>query len=199
MESKGLRKMASATPEARLRRIQKGCGIIEKVLVALIILLGIHLFQLIDMALSEEKLNLLMGVTFGNGENSGMLGNMGIVQFSEESAREAFRRYILWSVFETAFVIAFFILVCNIASATKNSGTPFLLKNARRLQLAGWVLLALAVLSPLMQRIALASGFEMVGTAGLNPVEILVGGILLVLAKIFEYGCMLQQEYDETL
>lgn len=199
MESRALRKMALTTPEARLRRIQKGCGIIEKLLIVLIILLGIQILMMIDMAVSEWKLNFLFATTFGDAGSPGMLGAFGVGQLSEELAKGALQKLILWLSCETAIVMLFFILLCNIASATKNSGTPFLLKNARRLQLAGWILLALGLISPVMRRLILSSGFETVSASAWEPVTLLTAGILLVLAKMFEYGCMLQQEYDETL
>ena len=110
---------------------------------------------------------------------------------------------------------AAFARAALMCSKIRRTGVPFAPERARELGRVGWLVLlagcAPALLHMLLERMAMAvidsliAAGEMVRyslTASFGPQELMLVtlGILLVLVgRVFEYGCILQQQDDETL
>lgn len=79
-------------------------------------------------------------------------------------------------------------------------GTPFAQKHVRRIKTVAWLTLPTSVLSgtlPNVQR-ALETG-EAKMMISIEAMWIVFGAIIYCLSLIFDYGCQLQRESDETL
>lgn len=79
-------------------------------------------------------------------------------------------------------------------------GTPFAPKHARRIKMVAWIALVLPIVEGSLGNIheALLTGEAMV-QIGVDMMWLIFAGIIYCLAYIFDYGCQLQQESDETL
>lgn len=78
--------------------------------------------------------------------------------------------------------------------------TPFAAKHVRRIKTVAWLTLPLAFLDATCRN--LADAFQAGDPAinlELNLMWVAFGAIIYCLAYIFDYGCKLQQESDETL
>lgn len=95
------------------------------------------------------------------------------------------------------------MLVLLIIKRVMKGSSPFCGENIRCLKFIGWIMLfrGLAVkILYLLGIVYLVFGGQVRGTSYLFDVgEAFSGGLLLVLARIFEYGAYLQHEYDTTL
>ena len=105
-------------------------------------------------------------------------------------------------VFSGMFNAAVLFLTAGLFRKMKDSGTPFMDVIIKRLYLISGLMISNAVLSPVL---AIAVTVIMKGSvqhrvlfSGMS-FGVVLSVVVLVLARIFRYGTMLQQESDETL
>ncbi len=101
--------------------------------------------------------------------------------------------------------IAESVLLCIISvisvllfAKISKDGTPFSPKIVTLLRTAGFVMMLYSFIPPAARGIALSALGEAPEFSGNTP-AVFFGAILMILAQIFNYGTMLQQEADETV
>ena len=110
---------------------------------------------------------------------------------------------------------AAFALAALMCSKIRQTGVPFAPERARELGRVGWLVLlagcAPTLLHMLLEVIAaavvhaLVESGEMLGyalTASFEPQDLMLvslGIVLVLVGRVFEYGCILQKQDDETL
>lgn len=114
-----------------------------------------------------------------------------IIQFSELQQRAALlASNICLSMISLASAYMFKII--------SNSETPFSIKIARWLKILAFLVFAKIYIPNLVAIIVNPSnGFVLLDETGI--LALITFGIIMCFAKIFEYGCTLQQQDDETL
>ena len=99
-----------------------------------------------------------------------------------------------------SLIILTFYFISKILNNIENNYTPFIIENANNIKLVGLLLIAYAIVPnliayPLLQIVT--QGVSL----GLNnslPM-VFASSFILLLSKIFTYGCELQKDSDETL
>lgn len=103
-----------------------------------------------------------------------------------------------------AVVMGISVLVCGLLERIfleiHREGTPFSVSHVIRIKKAAALALILSILSGTDQNVetAILTGEPMI-LVGIEVLWILFAVIIYCLAHIFDYGCQLQQESDETL
>lgn len=98
---------------------------------------------------------------------------------------------------------AVILLVLRILTCVMKGSSPFCPENIRSLKIIGWIMLFLGLAVKILYLLGityLVFGGKVRGMSYLIDYgAAFTGGLLLVLARIFEYGTYLQNEYDSTL
>ena len=103
---------------------------------------------------------------------------------------------------ESIMLMIIAIICFNMFRRISKCGTPFSEYNVKSLRVIALITIAKTIVTPAVVVITLSilSGRLMVeGFTFDMTASLVVGGLLMVLANIFNYGYMLQQESDETL
>lgn len=100
------------------------------------------------------------------------------------------------------FIIVILYLAERIFKNIYDSQSPFELLNVKRLKNIAWLMLAFAIFPTYIETVL--RFFLMRGTASpynfsIDITTVCLTVIFFALAYIFEYCCLLQQQYDETL
>ncbi len=106
-------------------------------------------------------------------------------------------------VITESIMLAAAALICSIMFyRIAKSGTPFSKWNVKSLRITALLVMLEAVASPVVTAIVLGILLDDFFVAPVNSdmtSSLLTGGLIMILAQIFNYGCKLQQEADETL
>ncbi|MDF2686784.1 MAG: hypothetical protein K0S55_1967 [Clostridia bacterium] len=115
---------------------------------------------------------------------------------------------IIMSVIVPVFGILCIWMLRNIINSLRN-GSPFTNENVKRIRIIGWVIFAYTYLNQIINYFYIQNLYDALINEGIEPVfkanfTIIPNGVILafcilVLAEIFRYGCILQQEHDTTV
>ena len=106
------------------------------------------------------------------------------------------------ALFSLGIIIVILYLAERIFKTIYDSQSPFELLNVKRLKTIAWLMLAFTIFPTYVETIL--RFFLMRSTTSpynfsIDITTVCLTVIFFALAYIFEYGCLLQQEYDETL
>jgi hypothetical protein len=115
----------------------------------------------------------------------------------------------LWSTLSLGVVAIVSVWLLRLVVLSMRQGSPFQIANVRRLRIIGWVWVVQAYLRQAVNwsfaRTLLRSQEGAALEALIDPrFNVLPQGLLaafglLVIAQVFEFGCRLQREHDETV
>ena len=138
----------------------------------------------------------MITILFGIAEVLLIIGSAGMLLSGNPNAGK--------TIFYLYFCTMIFIVTLNLGKLFKwlhDAETPFTVESAKNMKKVGQTLMAGGfigmILFPLMEMFTGLDIYEMPYTFGITI--IVVGMIFTAFALIFEYGCKLQQESDETL
>lgn len=163
----------------------------------------------ISVFLSIGKISSIVGIVLAAaGLVCGLVGRpdiqawfMGVEQYTQ--ARDA---RILLPMMILSTIVALFAaaVLCGkleqVFRGISETGIPFDPAHVERIKAVAWLSLALSVMVSVVENIeqALLTGDRLV-LLELDMTVLLFAAIIYCLAYVFEYGCKLQQESDETL
>ena len=125
----------------------------------------------------------------------GIMANILEAVFCQESLRTA---NCIGNTAESVLLCVISIISMLLFAKVSKDGTPFSPKIVMFLRAAGFVMMLYSFIPPAARGIALSVLGEKSEFSGNTP-AIFFGAILMILAQIFSYGTMLQQESDETV
>jgi len=99
-----------------------------------------------------------------------------------------------------SLIILTFYFISKILNNIENNYTPFIIENANNIKLVGLLLIAYAIVpnliaSPLLQIVTQDVSLDLNNSLPM----VFASSFILLLSKIFTYGCELQKDSDETL
>jgi hypothetical protein len=116
--------------------------------------------------------------------------------------------FIAMSVIISVCGIICIWMLKNIINSLR-SGTPFTDVNVRRIRIIGWTVFAYTYLRQILNYLYIQSysdalinnGMESVFKANFTviPNGVILALCIIIIAEIFRYGCVLQQEHDTTV
>lgn len=121
---------------------------------------------------------------------------------SSFSAKSAFLTILIANIYIGFSVYILGIKLVRDTLLTTLEGEPFAFKNIHRLKLLGWVIIFYSLFHKLVINILsiiLITNFFSLDLVNISVKGIVIGTLVLCLAKIFEYGAFLQEEHDTTL
>ena len=173
--------------------------------VYVLILLGLGIWML---AQGADQFSLHVTQTQNGAIGQGFFRNMLEIDFSRSSLRADAAQQA-----KLAYLIGFFtawiakVLFCGILYQVRSifrsiaqEQTPFVLKNCQALRRIGILIPVISVIRQMCPLVLMLCGIGEGGTGSLIQIDQwLIGGVVLSLSYIFEYGTILQKESDETL
>ena len=173
--------------------------------VYVLILLGLGIWML---AQGADQFSLHVTQTQNGAIGQGFFRNMLEIDFSRSSLRADAAQQA-----KLAYLIGFFtawiakVLFCGILYQVRSifrsiaqEQTPFVLKNCQALRRIGILSPVISVIRQMCPLVLMLCGIGEGGTGSLIQIDQwLIGGVVLSLSYIFEYGTILQKESDETL
>ena len=173
--------------------------------VYVLILLGLGIWML---AQGADQFSLHVTQTQNGAIGQGFSRNMLEIDFSRSSLRADAAQQA-----KLAYLIGFFtawiakVLFCGILYQVRSifrsiaqEQTPFVLKNCQALRRIGILIPVISVIRQMCPLVLMLCGIGEGGTGSLIQIDQwLIGGVVLSLSYIFEYGTILQKESDETV
>ena len=170
-----------------------------------LVLLGVGIWMLTQGA---DQFSLHVTQTQNGAIGQGFFRNMLEIDFSRSSLRADAAQQA-----KLAYLIGFFtawiakVLFCGILYQVRKifrsiagKQTPFVAENCRALRYIGILIIVISVVKQVCPLILMLAGIGEGGTGSLIQIDQwLIGGVVLSLSYIFEYGTILQKESDETL
>ena len=103
-----------------------------------------------------------------------------------------------FALIDTLFVSTLIFIIHTIFDDIKNGATPFLRKNTARIQSIAIITVLLSIVGSYSNELV---DYYTIGalTWRVNAIGLIIGVIIYCISLIFNYGCDLQQESDETL
>lgn len=99
----------------------------------------------------------------------------------------------------SAFLFAIFLLTYRIFHEISVTGTPFNVKYVKAIKAIGILVAVMSIVGSTVDSIAASyAGMETLGLCS-DSTGVIFGVIIFCLAYIFDYGCTLQKQSDETL
>lgn len=98
-----------------------------------------------------------------------------------------------------AFLFAVFFLAYKMFRDINVARTPFDPKHVRTIKSIGVLVAVMTVVSNIVDRVAAEFNTTATVGMGVDSSVILIGVVIYCLAYIFDYGCALQKQSDETL
>lgn len=92
--------------------------------------------------------------------------------------------------------------ILNILKSTAKDITPFIMDNAKSLKKLAYTIITYSVVADILANILCSAFVIKIFTFDLSNIHlsgVLVGGLIFIIADIFQYGVYLQNEYDTTL
>lgn len=173
--------------------------------VYVLILLGLGIWML---AQGADQFSLHVTQTQNGAIGQGFFRNMLEIDFSRSSLRADAAQQA-----KLAYLIGFFtawiakVLFCGILYQVRSifrsiaqEQTPFVLKNCQALRRIGILIPVISVIRQMCPLVLMLAGIGEGGTGSLIQIDQwLIGGVVLSLSYVFEYGTILQKESDEIL
>lgn len=125
----------------------------------------------------------------------GIVANILDTVFSEGTLHKA---NSIGNTAESLLLCIVSIISMLLFAKISKDGTPFSAEIVTLLRTAGFVMMLYSFIPPAARGIALSALGETPEFSGNTP-AVFFGAILMILAQIFNYGTMLQQEADETV
>lgn len=92
--------------------------------------------------------------------------------------------------------------ILNILKSTAKDITPFIIDNAKSLKKLAYTIITYSVVADILANILCSAFVIKIYTVDLSNIHltgVLLGGLIFIIADIFQYGVYLQNEYDTTL
>ena len=173
--------------------------------VYVLILLGLSIWML---AQGADQFSLHVTQTQNGAIGQGFFRNMLEIDFSRSSLRADAAQQA-----KLAYLIGFFtawiakVLFCGILYQVRSifrsiaqEQTPFVLKNCQALRRIGILIPVISVIRQMCPLVLMLCDIGEGGTGSLIQIDQwLIGGVVLSLSYVFEYGTILQKESDEIL
>ena len=173
--------------------------------VYVLILLGLGIWMLTQ---GVDQFSLHVTQTQNGAIGQGFFRNMLEIDFSRSSLRADAAQQA-----KLAYLIGFFtawiakVLFCGILYQVRSifrsiaqEQTPFVLKNCQALRRIGVLIPVISVIRQMCPLVLVLCGIGEGGTGSLIQIDQwLIGGVVLSLSYVFEYGTILQKESDEIL
>lgn len=199
--------------EQAKKSVQARCEDIGLVARAAFWLYGVYVLALLGVGIwmltqGADQFSLHVTQMQNGAIGQGFFRNMLEIDFSRSSLRvDAAQQAKL------AYLIGFFttwianVLFCGILYQVRSifrsiaqEQTPFVLKNCQALRRIGILIPIISVIRQMCPLVLVLCGIGEGGTGSLIQIDQwLIGGVVLSLSYIFEYGTILQKESDETL
>lgn len=199
--------------EQAKRSVQARCEDIGLVARAAFWLYGVYVLVLLSVGVwmltqGADQFSLHVTQTQNGAIGQGFFKNMLEIDFSRSSLRADAAQQA-----KLAYLIGFFtawiakVLFCGILYQVRSifrsiarEQTPFVLKNCQALRRIGVLIPVISVIRQMCPLVLMLCGIGEGGTGSLIQIDQwLIGGVVLSLSYIFEYGTILQKESDETL
>lgn len=199
--------------EQAKRSVQARCEDIGLVARAAFWLYGVYVLALLGVGIwmltqGADQFSLHVTQTQNGAIGQGFFRNMLEIDFSRSSLRADAAQQA-----KLAYLIGFFtawiakVLFCGILYQVRSifrsiarEQTPFVLKNCQALRRIGVLIPVISVIRQMCPLVLMLCGIGEGGTDSLIQIDQwLIGGVVLSLSYIFEYGTILQKESDETL
>lgn len=199
--------------EQAKRSVQARCEDIGLVARAAFWLYGVYVLALLGVGIwmltqGADQFSLHVTQTQNGAIGQGFFRNMLEIDFSRSSLRADAAQQA-----KLAYLIGFFtawiakVLFCGILYQVRSifrsiarEQTPFVLKNCQALRRIGVLIPVISVIRQMCPLVLVLYGIGEGGTGSLIQIDQwLIGGVVLSLSYIFEYGTILQKESDETL
>jgi len=111
-----------------------------------------------------------------------------------------FRSIMVTFILNSAVIAAILYVASFIFKGISRGNSPFEKKNAEKIKIISYLMVALGVLVPLLQFLIVYIFIGGIYTSvAINLENIVFAAVFFCLALIFEYGAELQQQSDETL
>lgn len=199
--------------EQEKRSVQARCEDIGLVARAAFWLYGVYVLALLGVGIwmltqGADQFSLHVTQTQNGAIGQVFFRNMLEIDFSRSSLRADAAQQA-----KLAYLIGFFtawiakVLFCGILYQVRSifrsiarEQTPFVLKNCQALRRIGVLIPVISVIRQMCPLVLVLCGIGEGGTDSLIQIDQwLIGGVVLSLSYIFEYGTILQKESDETL
>lgn len=111
-----------------------------------------------------------------------------------------FRALMIFTMLSGGIMTVILFVTSSIFKDISREGTPFTKKNSNKIRTISLLLIANEIIIPPLRLLVLMIFVPAVeATSSINLGIIVATAVFFCLALIFEYGCLLQQESDETL
>lgn len=200
-----------------IRKIRRRANIIHKV-IKVILILGVLLIVAGLIAVvflffaSPDKFNAVKGnmdwsinYSLVNGSEFFTIIPFKIIQpynSSMFSAKYALITYSISHLLSLSLSLYGIIQILNILKFTAKDITPFIRDNAKSLKKLAYTIITYSVVADILANILCSAFVINIVTVDLSNIHltgVLVGGLIFIIADIFQYGVYLQNEYDTTL
>lgn len=203
--------------EKNIDRIKQRANIVHKVITAifilgiLIILAGliasIFLFFTSPDRYTAVKGNLNWSIRYSVENNSYFsiyipFKVMQPLDSSMFSAKNAFITYLISALLGISLSLYGIKQILNILKSTTKDITPFIMENAKNLKKLAYTIIIYSLATDLISNILCSAFVIKIFTFELSNIHlsgVLFGGLIFIIAEIFQYGIYLQNEYDTTL
>lgn len=198
-------------------KIRRRANIIHKV-IKLIFILGVLLIfagliaSVFFFLASPENFNAVKGnmdwsinYTLANGSHFFIIIPYKIIQpldSSRFSAKYALITYLISALLSLSLSLYGIKQILNILKSTVKDITPFIMDNAKSLKKLAYTIVTYSVVADILANILCSAFVIKIFTFDLSNIHlsgVLVGGLIFIIADIFQYGVYLQNEYDTTL
>lgn len=118
------------------------------------------------------------------------------------SAKNGFITYLISTLFSLSLILYVFKQILNILKSIEQDVTPFIMNNAKNLKKVAFITITYSVVIDFLASILCWIFVTKIFSLELTNIHlsgVLVGGLIFIIAEIFQYGVYLQNEYDTTL
>jgi len=157
---------------------------------------------IVTSLIPQSQFSLLNFNYFFNSGLMDSLNNSNGLQGLEETVHSFLVFSLFPALFGTVILACIFYLAARIFKNIRDFQSPFDIMNAKKLKWIAWLLLALTVWPTFVEtvlRFFLIPNTTQPYYNSMDVTTYCMTIIFFALAYIFEYGCMLQTQFDETL
>ncbi|WP_088185790.1 DUF2975 domain-containing protein [Desulfosporosinus sp. FKA] len=200
-----------------IEKIKSRATILHKIIILIFFLGIISVFAVLSASVyfsfaSPDKFNAVKGnldwsisYTLENGSTFFIIIPFKIMQPLGPrmfSAKDALITYLLSSLLGFTLILYGIKQIANILKSTANDITPFTLGNAKNLRKLTYSIITYSLLSDTLSNVLCSLFVTKIFWVELSNIHfsaLLLGGLIFIIAEIFQYGVYLQNEYDTTL
>lgn len=121
---------------------------------------------------------------------------------SSFSAKYAIITYLISALLSLSLSLYGIKQILNILKSIVKDISPFIMDNAKSLKKLAYTIITYSVVADILANILCSAFVIKIFTFDLSNIHlsgVLVGGLIFIIADIFQYGVYLQNEYDTTL